>query len=661
MATISLKGDLTFKSTGDAGGHALLNLTTGSRDRRDRVFLPPSEATLSANSIQFSDKNDVLINSGFVKTTGASGIDFGGGNDLVLTKGTFSIESGGKIDGGEPLDTSNWKPGNRSITGLNIFKAYEDPGVGESDLVNWAAIKLGSDQDWLFPQGGECRVQGDGSIFTQNTLCVGLTGTRQNQTVVIDGPNGRQPTLDAGVIALGRGSSNTIEVRNGNLHAILIEGSPGQTIEGATNDRLLLGNDEGGSGELIVGAITGFDSMEQRGGTWSYAVNGVDDPQVKDRLITSGRRTAEELDEMGSFPAFTGYGIAKIAPVEITGRDRKQRTVQRAAFARIEGTNLEKRLFVQNIDSELEINEGIHGNASLTTSGNTLLKGESSYFRATTIQSGGELKAGNYLALSPSSEIKIAPGGVLDLDGYANRILGLSGGSRTDSDPGIVKLGTNCSIDGDCDQDLSGGILSVARGDFNGTIEDVPDSSGALIKICSSDDVLICSPDDVLTLGGLNQYFSPTLIQGGVLKASADQALSPNSPHSLLGGELDVRGHQQVLPSLNIAGGILRAESDNPLTVEGDLTFTDGRIVAYLNNGSSDGANAPIVANTFSYVPGIQRSDSDHGIYAVVDQDGASDSNLNGTWKVIGGEVNDINALASKNILSLSCYRWSAG
>ena len=644
--SISVNGDLRFTSTGDAGGHALLNLSTGGLRTKDI-----SPATISANSIQFSEKNDVLINSGFVQTSGASGINFAGGNDLVLSKGTFSIESGSKIDGGEPLDATKWNAdGTGSISGLNIFRSAENPGISESDLINWAAIKIGDRRtDWVFPQGGECRVQGDGRIFTQNTFCVGLTGNSQDQTIVIDGPQGRQPTLDAGVIALGRNSSNTVEVRNGNLHAVLIEGSPGRFIN-SPNDRLILGNGDGGSGELIVGAITGFDSMEQRGGTWSYAVNGVDDPQVKDRLITSGRRTAEELDEMGSFPAFTGYGIAKIAPVEITGRDRKQRTVQRAAFARIEGTNLEKRLFVQNIDSELEINEGIHGNASLTTSGNTLLKGESSYFRATTIQSGGELKAGNSLALSPSSEIKIAPGGVLDLDGYANRILGLSGGSRTDSDPGIVKLGTNCSIDGDCDQDLSGGILSVARGDFNGTIEDVPDSSGALIKICSSDNVLICSPDDVLTLGGLNQYFSPTLIQGGVLKASADQALSPNSPHSLLGGELDVRGHQQVLPSLNIAGGILRAESDNPLTVEGDLTFTDGRIVAYLNNGSeADGA--PIVANTFSYVPGIQRSDSDHGIYAVVDQDGASDSNLNGTWKVIGGEVNDINALASKTFL----------
>ncbi|WP_170952925.1 autotransporter-associated beta strand repeat-containing protein, partial [Synechococcus sp. UW179B] len=511
--SISLKGDLKFISSGDAGGHALLNLTTGGLKTKEI-----SLAAISANSIQFSDKNDVLINSGFVQTTGASGINFGGGNDLVLTKGAFSIASGSKIDGGDKLDTSNWKPGNRSITGLNIFKAYEDPGVVESDLENWAAIKLGSDQDWLFPQGGECRVTGVGNIYSKDTVCVGLTGQKQDQFVQID--SGAR--LDAGVIALGRGSSNTIEVRNGELHAILIEGSPGQT-ENATNDRLLLGDGSGSSGELIVGAITGFDSMEQRGGTWSYAVNGVDDPQVKERLIKSGRRTAEELDEMGSFPAFTGYGIAKIAPVEITGRNKKQKTVQRAAFARIEGTNPELPLQVQNIDSELEVTEGIFGNASLSTSGNTLLNGESSYTGPTTIQSGGELKAGNSLALSPLSEITIEPGGVLDLDGYDNKIFGLSGGSRSASDPGIVKLSTNCLEDAanSCTKDLPGGILSVSRGNFDGVIEDVPDSSGALIKYGSF--------RDILTLGGLNQYFSPTLIRGGVLKASADQALSPNS------------------------------------------------------------------------------------------------------------------------------------
>ena len=117
---------------------------------------------------------------------------------------------------------------------------------------------------------------GDGRTFTQDTFCVGLTGTRQDQSIVI-GTRESRPTVDAGVIALGRGSSNTIEVQNGNLHAILIEGAPGKTKQ-STNDRLLLGDGEGGSGELIVGAITGFDSMRQRGGTWSYAVNGVDDP-----------------------------------------------------------------------------------------------------------------------------------------------------------------------------------------------------------------------------------------------------------------------------------------------------------------------------------------------------------------------------------------------
>ncbi|QNI57775.1 putative outer membrane autotransporter barrel [Synechococcus sp. BIOS-U3-1] len=637
--SISVNGDLRFTSTGDAGGHALLNLSTGGLRAKDI-----SPASISANSIQFSEKNDVLINSGFVQTNGIGGIDFGGGNDLVLSKGTFSIESGSKIDGGEPLDTSNWKPGNRSITGLNIFKAYEDPGVDESDLVNWAAIKLGSDQDWLFPQGGECRVTGAGNIYSKDTLCVGLTGEKKDQFVRIDSG----ATLDAGVIALGRGSSNTIEVRNGKLHAILIEGSPGQT-KGVTNDRLFLGNDEGGSGELIVGAITGFETMEQRGGTWSYAVNGVDDPQVKDRLIKSGRRSAEELDEMGSFPAFTGYGIAKIAPVEITGRNKKQKTVQRASFARIEGTNPDLPLQVQNIDSELEVAEGIFGNASLITSGNTLLNGESQYTGPTTIQSGGELKAGNSLALSPSSEITIEPGGVLDLDGYANTIPGLYGGSRLVADPGIIMLGTNCSaVEEDSCDTLSGGSLTVSKGDFAGTIEEVQGSQGAVIKIGST-------KEDLLILSGLNQYFSPTFLYGGVLRAGADGSLSPHSRHVLLGGELDLRGYQQVLPELNISGGVLRVESNNPLNVTGSMTFADGQILAYLNNGKD--ASAPInltgsgSTSIFKYETGVERSDSDHGIYAVVDPASTSDSNLNGTWKVISGEIKNIEALASKTFL----------
>ena len=635
--SISVNGDLRFTSTGDAGGHALLNLSTGGLRTKDI-----SPATISANSIQFSEKNDVLINSGFVQTSGASGINFAGGNDLVLSKGTFSIESGSKIDGGEPLDATKWNAdGTGSISGLNIFRSAENPGISESDLINWAAIKIGDRRtDWVFPQGGECRVQGDGRIFTQNTFCVGLTGNSQDQTIVIDGPQGRQPTLDAGVIALGRNSSNTIEVRNGNLHAVLIEGSPGRFIN-SPNDRLILGNGDGGSGELIVGAITGFDSMEQRGGTWSYAVNGVDDPEVTNRLITSGRRTEDELDEMGSFPAFTGYGIAKIAPVDITAPRLNQKTVQRASFARIEGTNSDTLLQVQNVDSELEVTEGIHGNASLSTSGSTLLNGESGYFRDTLIENGGELKAGNALAFSPSSDITIQPGGVLDLGGYANTIPGLYGGSRSEADPGIVRL--------------LGGSLTVSKGDFagtieDGTIEDVPGSQGAVIKIGF--------PDDDLILSGLNQYFSPTFVDGGVLRAGADGSLSPNSRHILLGGELDLRGFQQVLPELNVAGGVLRVESNNPLNVTGNMTFTDGQIVAYLNNGKeADEANAPInltgsgSTSTFEYQEGAQRSDSDHGIYAVVDPAATTDSDLNGTWKVISGEIQNIEALASKTFL----------
>ena len=633
FGSVVLSGDLRFLSTGDAGGHALLNLST-SRNGQASIF---------ADSIQFSDKNDVLINSGLVQTSGDSGIDFAGGNDLVLTKGTFSIKAGSLINGGEPLDISQWSPANRVITGLNIFKAYEDPGIDENDLKNWAAIKLGPDSDWQFPQAGECRVQGDGKIFTQDTFCVGLTGNRRNQTIVIEGSS--QPTLDAGVIALGRGSSNTIEVRNGNLHAVLIEGAPGR-LANSPNDRLFVGNNEGGSGELIVGAITGFDSMEQRGGTWSYAVNGVDDPEVKEQLMTSGRRTAEELDELGSFPEFSGYGVARVEPVVVTGRQKNQRTIQRAAFARMEGTNPEQPLQIQNIDAELEVTRGIHGNASLTTSGNTLLKGKSTYGGETLIQAGGELRAGGSLALSPRSDLTIDTGGVLDLDGYANQVPGLYGGSRSVADPGIIKLGANCAdIDADdCSQQLPGGVLTVTRGDFAGTIEDIFNSQGAIVKIGTSDDELI--------LSGVNQYFSPTFVVGGVLKAGADLSLSPNSRHVVNGGELDVRGYQQVISDLDIAGGVLRVESENPLDVKGEVKFSDGQIVAYLNNGlEDDGAKAPINSSLFTYVSGVERADPDHGIYAVVDPSATDNPDLNGTWKIISGQVNDIDALASNTFL----------
>ena len=92
----------------------LLNLSDRGQivDRETRIdvrsFLSGTnkQASLTAGSIQFSDQNDVLINTGVLNTTSvvepgsSDGINFGGGNDLVLNNGEIIILENTKINGG---------------------------------------------------------------------------------------------------------------------------------------------------------------------------------------------------------------------------------------------------------------------------------------------------------------------------------------------------------------------------------------------------------------------------------------------------------------------------------------------------------------------------------------------------------------------------------
>ena len=618
--SIDLTGDLTFESTGDAG-HALLNLTS----REEEKF-----ASIRANSIELSDANDVLINTGVVETFGSQGIDFKGGNDLVLTKGTFDIADGSLIDGGEPLDTSRWRPegDRREITGLNIFKAYSDPGVQSSDLVNWAAIKMDVDGDWEFPQGGECRVTGVGNSYSVDTLCVGLTGQKEDQFVRIDSG----ATLDAGVISLRRDSSNSIEVRNGNLHAILIEGAPGQT-KGARNDRVVLGDGEGGSGELIVGAITGVDSIEQDGGTWAYGVKGADDPNVPSALIDSGRRSEEDLDEMGLFPALSGYGTASVASVEIAGRDGTTTELQRAAFSSITGDQ-DQPLRVVNDGAELVVVEGIHGNASLTTSGNTLLSGESSYTGDTQIKADGELKAGNDSALSPGSEITLDDGGVLNLDGYSNTIAGLLSGPKLQSNPGVVDLG-----------EAGEATLSVGKGDFSGEIV----GDGALRKFGQG----------TLILSGANAYTGSTTVEDGVLALATGFGI-PQASSTLVNGSgrLDLASNligqgEFRIDQLSInEGGRLFVRASQPLVSKNIV----------LNANAADSANPGgiAVALNVDNEPPIQvlkKFNYRSGVLVVA---GPATDDPEGTWKIIDGKVENAEDLAKNTVLTVSGFNKSS-
>ena len=671
--SIEIANQLRFESDDGEGGHVLLNLSDRGQivDRETRIdvrsFLSGAnkQASLTAGSIQFSDQNDVLINTGFLNTTSvvepgsSDGINFGGGNDLVLNNGEINIVENTKINGGEPLDFSQWDA-NGIVKGLNIYRdSTLSAGDDISHLENWAAIKYGEgkNQGWIFPQGGDCNISEEEVNIVQNAFCVALTGSPGvDQTLKIS----NNATFDVGVIPIPASSesNNTIEIQNGNLHVLLID-SLGQDFNVVGDNQIVLGDDNGGSGELIVGAMSGVSRLEQKGGVWTYGINGVSDPERREKIVERGRRTDDQLDQMSIFPDLSGYGVVRIAEVELglqSSRrvDADAKTIQRAAFSSITGDQ-EQLLRVRNEKAELIVENGIRGNASLYTSGQTVLNGEgaSDYFGETIIDDGGDLRAGDVNALSPNSAVTIKPGGLLSLDGYDNTIRSLNGDVGEDQLGGVVDLSPDCegeSEDSDC-FNRRGSYLTIRSGNFSGVIDDsqqgVPDVAKQGLIIVGVE------PSDRLTFSGPNSYSSPTFIQSGALRVGADFALSENSSHIVLGGELDVRGYRQVLRNgLDVRGGVLRVESDNPLTVRNEMGFSDGRIVAYLNNGTADdGALAPLDTDRFLYTPGDDKIDANHGIYAVVDPAGASDPDLNGTWKIIDGDVENAQALASKTYL----------
>ena len=66
-----------------------------------------------------------------------------------------------------------------------MFRQGRDPnrpgqnqssGLDQSQLVNFAAIKLDPDGEWIFPQGNNCQLSSDTKIFVEDERCIGIIG-----------------------------------------------------------------------------------------------------------------------------------------------------------------------------------------------------------------------------------------------------------------------------------------------------------------------------------------------------------------------------------------------------------------------------------------------------------------------------------------------------
>ena len=653
-----IAGDLIYQDNKDAtAGHALIN-TRNLRDvinyeKNERNGAVPQPGTLAASRIMMGSNNDVILNSGIISTTtrdeGKTSINLRGGNDLILNRGTFDIGES-IIDGGEELVLERTKP----VQGLNIFRQGFDPrsdssdnssGLEETQLVNFAAIKLDAGGDWIFPQGQDCQVRGKSKNFNNDTRCVGITGLKkEDQEIVIQ--NGAR--VEAGVVALGRDSTNTIHIEDGSLRAVLIEG--GNEVLDRIRDKrglasnklptqketILLGKEGGFNerrklivGELIVGGIVDVEAIHQLGGTWSYAVNA-------------------SSDDFGVFPDTTAAGTIKVKTTDLNHDLKGTTSVSRATFQRIDGESNDLSIEVDS-NAFLGVIDGIHGaKTSLTTKGEVSLSGESSYGGDTIIQDGGILYAENNSALSEKSSVVIEKDGLLDLQGFDNTINSLSGS-------GDLVLNPRTSTIQNSDDEVKGADLVIKAGDFAGTIDDGSLSGlGSVTKISDAD----------LTLSGVNTYSSPTFVEGGTLIAASSTALSPNSDFVLSNnGVLDLsiyprqarfkaeddNGYSAYLKSLTVNDeSQLRVSSLAPLRVKEKLEFDQGEIAAFLDSGAN--STAPIQideAGKFVFRKGRKLGPA--SLYMVVSNEEARQQE--GTWNVIDGEVENADELAKNTYL----------
>ena len=85
--------------------------------------------------------------------------------------------------------------------------------------------------------------------------------------------------------------------------------SLGQDFNVVGDNQIVLGDDNGGSGELIVGAMSGVSRLEQKGGVWTYGINGVSDSERREKIVERGRRTDDQLDQMLFSLIFLGTGL----------------------------------------------------------------------------------------------------------------------------------------------------------------------------------------------------------------------------------------------------------------------------------------------------------------------------------------------------------------
>ena len=519
----------------------------------------------SGFALQGGDGNNVVTFQGAV-TGGAAGagnaVGADGGHGIIVSgaSGDNTLVIKADVVGGAATD--GFYGAGRGGDGIRTTNT-----TGRTEILVQAGVTGGAGGRGASPIGG-----------------AGISGS--DLTIILDGATasitgGAQGVGQASAIAF-TGGSNTLELRadvGGNLGTIT-----GAITGVGSTDRFVLGGDNNVSADF-TGAVgtyagSGFGTLE-KAGTSRWTITDGDVGNGMQVIVSAGT-----LALSGSSTLANATGVTVNGALDLSGL-----TGTSASIANLSGTDSGANITLGGLN--LTVNQALDGTYAGTVSGTgglvktgsaTLtLAGIGSYLGGTTVGE-GTLVVGSATALPLFSDVSIASGATLDLNGYGASLHSLAG-------EGTLETGTQ------------GAIYLYHGGTFAGSI------TGASAPWPGPAAFVFSAPGETLTLSGNSDFGGYFSLNGGTLVSTGNSTFGGVA---FWGGTFEVSGGATILDSYIVANGTA-ATPEITVSGGGSLTITDGLYLAnYTGTGgevvvSGDGSALDVLGELYVAYDGVGR------------------------------------------------------
>ena len=467
--------------------------------------------------------------------------------------GTLAISSDGNL--GAPAGTLTLNGGNlQNTAGIATTRTF---------ILGTSGGGINTDPAAILTLSGQ--LQGTGQLTKLGTGTLRLAGTATNTgTTLIDAGTFQAGAANAFSAASAHrlASGATIDLAGFDQTIGSLAGTGTVTLGAG---RLTLGGNN--SSTVFSGAVSGTGGLT-KAGTGTFTISG----SITYSGVTNVNSGTFRAGGANAFSAGSTHAVAAGATVELAGFDQAIGGLAGSGTVML-GAN---RLTTGGNNSSTTYSGALSGTGGVTKTGTGtfVLAGSNTYQGATNITA-GILQGGAANAFSAASAHTVAAGASIDLAGFEQAIGSLAGAGNIALGAGRLTTGGNNGS-------------TVFAGNITG--------AGGLTKTGAG----------VFELLGSNSYAGSTRVEGGTLKGSLINNLSPQSAHIIAAGaSLQLGAQDQAIGSLAGAGKVLLGAArlavgaDNSSTAfTGIISGSGGITKAGAGTFQVAGANAYLGATT---------------------------------------------------------------